>query len=233
MKRRALIAMVLLLATAEARPTAFAGEVVDRIVARIEGDIITLSEVRELGAFQQLAGRAPAQDEEALLGQLIEQWMVANDAAAARFPQPAAADVEREIAALEHHSGTREAFAARLAELGLTARALRRLVERELYLEQYLDYKFRPIVQIEAEAVERYYHEKLIPELQARKETPPPLDKVSEQIRELLVQQEMSRRNAEWLQQTRAQVRVELLGSAEGRSTVKAPVKKPAPKGFR
>jgi peptidyl-prolyl cis-trans isomerase SurA len=225
MRLRTSLAIVLLLVAVAAWPGAFASEIVDRIVARIEGDIITLSEVRELGAFQQLAGRAAAPGEDALLRQLIEQWIVANDAAAARFPQPAPAEVDRELAALQQHAGTRENFEARLAALGLTAKTLRRLVERELYLERYLDYKFRPTVQIEQDAVERYYHETLIPALQARKESPPPLEKVSEQIRELLLQQEISRRSAEWLQQTRGQIHVEILD----RESAPGPARKPAP----
>ncbi len=233
MPRRALIAVVLFLAAGAALPAAPAGEMVDRIVARIEGDIITLSEIRELGAFQQLAGRASAPDQEALLRQLIEQWIVANDAAAARFPLPLAPDVDREIEALRKHIGTPQAFDARLAELQLTATALRRQVEREIYLVRYLDYKFRPTVQIEPEAVERYYRETLLPELQARKEPPPPLEKVSEQIRELLLQQEITRRATDWLAQTRAQVHVEVLdrevSPAPGVKPAQTPAQKPAP----
>ena len=64
-----------------------AGVVVDRVAARIENDIITLSDIRELAAYQRLAGREPAADSE-LLRDLINQWIVANDAAAARFPRP-------------------------------------------------------------------------------------------------------------------------------------------------
>ena len=233
MRRHTSLAIVLLMAAAALLPAAFAGEIVDRIVARIEGDIITLSEVRELGAFQQLAGRAAARDEVGLLRELIEQWIVTNDAAAARFPQPAPAEVDREIAALAQHAGAPEAFEARLAALALTPAALRRLVERELYLERYLDYKFRPTVQIEADAVERYYRDTLIPEMQARKQSPPPLEKVSDQISELLIQQEISRRAAEWLQQTRAQVRVELLDHQAGQQPAKNHAQKPAPEERR
>lgn len=233
MPRHALIAVVLCLAAAEALPAAPAGEVVDRIVVRIEGDIITLSEIRELAAFQHLAGRASAPQPEAVLRQLIEQWIAANDAAAAGFPLPPAADVDREIEALRKRRAAPGDFDARLAELRLTVKAVRRQVEREIYLERYLDYKFRPTVQIEPEAVERYYRETLVAELQARREPPPPLEKVSEQIRELLLQQEISRRAAGWLEQTRAQVHVEVLDSeaapAPGGKPAQIPAQKPAP----
>jgi hypothetical protein len=224
MRRGTIVAIGLFLAAGAGWSAVLANEVVDRVVARIEGDIITLSELRELGAFQQLAGRAAATDQSALLRQLVEQWIVANDAAAARYPLPSAADVDREIDALQKRTGAPEAFHGRLAELGLTGKALRRLVEREIYLERYLDYKFRPTVQIEPEAIENYYRATLIPQLAERKEPAPPLEKVSEQIRELLLQQKISQRAAEWLEQTRAQVHAEVLD----RQAAPVPAVKPA-----
>lgn len=233
MRSVGLFAMILLAATvarpaAVPKPAAPAGEVVDRIVARIEGDIITLGEVRELGSFQKLTGRATA-TEETLLRQLIDQWIVANDAAAARFPQPDADDVDAEVARLEHTAGTSEAFAPRLAALGLTAKALRRMVTRELYLERYLDYKFRPTVKTDPQAIEVYYRDTLLPELKARNESSPPIESVSEQIREVLVQKDISRLSEEWLVQTRAQIHVERMDAGPAQLSVEPPTPKPAP----
>ena len=110
--RHACFIFVLLLSAAEAprrladaRPPQSA-RVVDRIVARIEGDIILQSQVRELGAFQQLIdGHAESDDK--LLEELIEQWVVETEATASHFPQPAQSEIERELARL------REQFAIR------------------------------------------------------------------------------------------------------------------------
>jgi len=202
MPLRAAISLLALLAAAAQ------GQVVDRIVARIEMDVITLSEVRELGAFQQLAG-APRMDDAALLRQLIEQWIVANDAAAARFGQPSEARIDKDIAELEASFPSRQAYLARLGELALSEKAVRRLMLRRVYLSHYLEYKFRPAVQVDPADIERYYGEDFTRDLRARKQPVPPLEEVSEQIRELLVEREISRRAAEWLEQTRAQIRVE------------------------
>src|SRR5712692_9222232 len=89
------------------------GRVVDRIVARIEGDIILLSQVRELGAFQQLIeGRA--EEDDRLLAELLEQWMVQTEATESHFPQPAQSEVDRELARLVAQFGSPEAYAAKL-----------------------------------------------------------------------------------------------------------------------
>src|SRR2546426_6434323 len=58
-------------------------QVVDRIVARVQDDILMLSELRELGRYQQLVQDQAASDDR-LLTQLLEQWIVNAEATAAR-----------------------------------------------------------------------------------------------------------------------------------------------------
>src|SRR5438128_11377825 len=83
---------------ASPRPQA---RIVDGIVAHIEDDIITLSELRELAAYQQLFdGRSQGNEE--LRSELIEQWVVNNEATTARFPLPAQTEVDRELAHVEN-----------------------------------------------------------------------------------------------------------------------------------
>jgi len=197
--------------------------VVDRIVARIEDDILTLSEVRELGSFQQLvngcgaatSGDAPRDAE--LIERLIDQWIVHTEATASRFPRASAAGVQREIEHLEKQFATAEAYRARLRELGLTPEMVARHVERQLYLARYLDYKFRPAVQVEIVQVRKYYEEQLLPELKRRGEQAPALEKVEAQIHELLTQREITARTKLWLEETRARLRIEVAGKESGK----------------
>lgn len=187
-----------------------AQQVVDRIIARIGDDILMLSELEELRAFQQLIeGRSAGRPE--LFEQLVRQWIVVTEAEAVNFPRPAPAQVEAAFAQLADSFGSRETWQARLREAGLTEAAIRRLLERQLLVSSYLDYKFRPALTIEESAVERYYQEELIPQMRTHNQAPPPLDSVREQIRELLTQREISRRATQWLETARAQVRVEIM----------------------
>jgi len=212
--RRAMLMLVLSMGMAGARLTLSAQLVVDRIVARIEDDIITLSEVRELGRYQQLVeGRAGSDD--CLLAELIDQWIVNSEATAARFPRPIEAEVNRELDGLEKQFASPEAYRARLRELGLSA-AVRRIVERQLYLVRYLDYKFRPAAQVDAEAIEKYYREQLTPQLTAAGQTVPPLDSVEDEIRELLTERQIGERTSRWLDETRSRLKIELPAQAKG-----------------
>jgi len=198
----------ILVAFALAGPLA-AQQVVDRIVARVEDDILTLSEVRELEGFQRLLEGRAAGDEEAVR-QLVEQWIVHTEATASRFPRPSEADVRSELERVEKQFPSPEAYRARLRELGLTPQAVGRLMERQLYLARYLDYKFRPAAQVDEAKVEQYYRDEFTPQLRARGQAVPPLEEVEERIHELLTQREISQRAGQWLEETRGRLRIEI-----------------------
>ena len=212
---RARILIFALLVVMAGTPAARAQQVVDRIVVRVEDDILTLSEVRELGRFQQLvngSGQENPAGESELIEKLIDQWIVFTEATAARFPKPAKADVQKELERFAAQFGSADAYRARLQELGLTAESVARNVERQIYLAQYLDYKLRPAAQVESAQVEKYFRDELVPELQKRGQEAPSLESVEGQIRELLTQREISARAAKWLEETRARLRIEITG---------------------
>jgi hypothetical protein len=185
------------------------GRVVDRIVARIEGDIILLSQVRELGAFQQLIeGRAESDDR--LLAEIVEQWIVQTEASESRFPQPAQSEVDRELARLVAQFPSPEAYAAKLRELGLSAAQVRELLTRQIYMERYLDYKFRPLVQIQSADIENYYQKELLPELAKKNQPGPRLAEVEGEIRELLTQRGITGLATKWLDETKSRLKIEM-----------------------
>jgi hypothetical protein len=212
--RRAILIFVVLLAAAlagrasEAAASPQSSRVVDRIVARIEGDIILQSQVRELGAFQQLI-EGHAENDSQLLSELIEQWMVQTEASASHFPDPAQSEVDRELSRLTASFASPEAYSAKLRELGLSADEVRQLLARQIYIERYLDYKFRPTVQIEPADIAAYYQKELLPELAKQNQTAPRQADVEEQIREVLVQRGISTLTAKWLDETKSRLKIE------------------------
>jgi len=192
------------------------GKVIDGIAARVEGDIITESEVRELASFQQLVeGKAGSRQD--VLGELIDQWIVRAEAANAKYPEPQDADVESDLTRLRKQFLSTEAYEARLAELGLTDGAVRRLIRQELYLTQFLRYKFRPAVQVDQKQIEAYYQRELLPELKKHGEGPPALEGVEDKIQDVLVEREINRLAARWLDETKSRLQIDLtpVGSAE------------------
>ena len=103
MRRALWIIWLLLLVAAYCVPPASAfsaaaaqqAQIVDRIVVpHRRDDIITLSGVRELAGYQQLLD-GQAEPDDKILNELIEQWVVNNEATAAGYPEPAESEVNR------------------------------------------------------------------------------------------------------------------------------------------
>ena len=184
-------------------------QIVDAIVVRIEDDIITLSELRELAAYQQfLDGRSQSNEE--IRSELIEQWVVNNEATTTGFPLPAQAEVDRELSRVETSFSSPAVYQQRLGAVGLTAAAVRRIITRQIYLARYLDYKFRSSIQVDDAALADYYRDHLVPELHAKGQQAPPLTDVTEQIREVLIEQGVNERTAAWFDETKPRLKLEL-----------------------
>jgi hypothetical protein len=187
-----------------------AQEVIDRIVARIETDIILLSDVRQLNRYQVfLDGKA--QSDADILNRLIDQWIVRSEAGVARFPQPSEEDVNRSIERLKRSFSSSEEFQQRQKQSGITDDEIRRFVRAQLYLSNYLDSRFRPAIQIDDRAVEDFYKSRVVPRAESRGQTPPTLDNARDFIQEALVQQAINEQADRWLKESRARVRVETM----------------------
>jgi hypothetical protein len=188
-------------------------QTVDGIAARIEDNIVTESEVRELAAFQELVdGRAQPRSE--LIRELADQWIIRGEANAARYPPPSPEDVDSAYAKLVKQFPSPEEFKNRCARVGLTETDIRRILEQQLYLSRFLDYRFRPEAQVDDQQIERYYKEELTPQLKARGQMVPPLDEVEDTIREVLVQRVINTQSKKWLDETRERLQIDIVDGA-------------------
>jgi hypothetical protein len=188
---------------------------IDGIAVRIDTDVITESEVRELGDFQMLVdGSSKPRDE--IITELCDQWIVHGEAETARFPHPSDKDIDNAYARLAKLFESPEAFAAKVTQAGLTQTAVRRELEAQLYLSDFIDFRFRQAAEVDDAAVQKYYDEQFAPQLKAKGEAVPPLDKVHDTIHEVLVQQAINARAEQWLDDTRAHLEIDVLPQAGG-----------------
>ena len=218
MRRNSLIALPMALAAMLARPAegAHGQQVVDRIVARVEGDVILLSEVRALSNYQQLVDGKSESDAQ-ILDRLIDQWIVRNEAETARFPHPTDAEIARGVERVESAFASPEEYAQRRKQCGLTEADVRSMVGSQLYLTNYLDSRFRSSVQIEPAQIEEFYRTSVLPRAKARKQTPPTLDASKEYIQQALTQQQINEETDRWLKESHAHLHVEKLLEASAK----------------
>lgn len=188
----------------------FSQEVIDRIAARIESDIILLSDVRQLGRYQMLV-EGKSEGDAQLLDRLVDQWVVQNEADASRFPPPPDADVEQAVAALKKSFASPQAYEERKKLSGLSDLEIRDKIATQLYLTDYLDSRFRPSVQVDAKAIEEFYKSAVLPRAKARGQEPPSLEASRDTIQEALVQQSIDSQAEQWLKDSRARIHVQRL----------------------
>lgn len=188
---------------------------IDGVAARIEDDIITESEVRELSAFQQLVDGKPKARSE-VINELADQWIVRGEAKTELFPNPSQQDVGRAYQEFLKQFPSAEDFKARCVAAGLTDAAVRRMIEQQLYLSRFLDYRFRPQAQIERQDIETYYEKEFVPQLKAHNQTVPPVDSVADTIREVLTQRFINDSATKWLDDTRGRLRIDVVSEGNG-----------------
>ena len=188
--------------------------IVDGVAARIEDDILTESEVRELCAFQKLVdGAAKARADR--IRELADQWIVRVEADAAKFEAPASGDVDRAYTKLAAQFPSPEEFKDRCAAAGITEAAVRRILGQQLYLSRFLDYRFRPAAQVDQKQIEAYYNNEFVPQLKTRNQTVPPLDDLRDTIREVLIQRTISERANEWLDEARSRLKIDVISEGD------------------
>jgi hypothetical protein len=195
--------VLLLLATGAA-----AQEVVDRVAARIENDIILMSDIRTLNRYQQFLDGKSETDAQ-ILDRLIDQWIVRTEANVSRFPPPSAGDIERSVEAVRKSFASIEEYEARKKQIGLSEAEVREMAAAQLYLSSYLDSRFRPGVQIDPKTIDDFYQKSVVPRAKARGQEPPPLDEARELIQEALVQRGINDQADQWLIESKARLHIE------------------------
>ena len=134
----ALVACVLALAAL--RPLA-ADEVIDRVVAVVEGDLIMQSDVnavRTLGLSWTSSGAAS----DDVVSQLIDRALVLSEIERYSPPEPAPAAIDDRLRAVRERFSTPEAFDQALARVGFSEQRLRQTLRQDLRIDAYLQQRF-------------------------------------------------------------------------------------------
>jgi peptidyl-prolyl cis-trans isomerase SurA len=192
-------------------------EVIDRIVAKVNGHIILQSDLDDALRYEALLSGKPLDqftddDRRAVLDQLIDQELLDEQMKSASFPHASEKDAALRIAEarkLYTDAATDAGWQAVLARLQLTQNDLLVHVEQQIDLMRLVDARLRPQVQIDSKSIEAYYRDKFVPQLkQSGASAEVPLADVSGKIRELLTQQKMNELLVSWLQNLRSESKV-------------------------
>jgi peptidyl-prolyl cis-trans isomerase SurA len=206
-----------------ALPAARAGDVIDRIVATVNGHVILQSDWDDALCYEAvLSGRAVSlfteEERKAVLDRLIDQELLAEQMKSASFKHATEDEAAAEVvAARKQYSEavSDEGWQTFLARYGLTEKMLIAHVQQQIDVMRLVDAHLRPTVQIDSKTIEAYYRDKFVPQLKQSGAGDVPLADVSAQIRELLTQEKVSELMVSWLQSLRSESKVSLPGINE------------------
>ena len=203
-------------------PAARAAEVIDRIIATVNGHIILQSDWDEALCYESLLNGRPLNqftddDRRAVLDRLIDQELLGEQMTSAFFRHASEAEAAARLAEARKQypeAATPQGWQAVLARFELSEKNLLAHVQQQIDLMRLVDARLRPAVQIDSKTIEAYYREKFVPQLKPSTagETPPA--EVAAKIRELLTEEKVNQLMVSWLQSLRAESKVSIPGMA-------------------
>ena len=134
-------------------------EVIDRILAVVDTQIITLSDVRAALRFGLVPEDVSLDPTGTVLQRLIDRRLMLTEVDRYAPPEPADLAVNASLAAVERRFKDALAFEIALTQSGLTREELRRQLRDVLRIEAYLQQRFSTAVQVSDDEVLRYYRE--------------------------------------------------------------------------
>ena len=204
-------------------PLARAAQVIDRIVATVNGHIILQSDLDEALRYESvLSGRSQSDfsDDErrAVLDRLVDQELLGEQMKSAFFQHASESEAAERVSDAKKQypeAATDEGWRAVLARFQLTEKDVLGHVQQQIDLMRLVDAHLRPAVQIDSKTIEAYYRDKFVPQLKQSGAGQVPLEAVTGKIRELLTEEKVNELLVSWLQSLRSESKLSITaGSA-------------------
>jgi peptidyl-prolyl cis-trans isomerase SurA len=212
MRKLPLVLWMVVLALA---PLGRGADLVDRIVATVNGHVILQSDWDDAIRFEAFVEGRPLDrmsdhDRARALDRLIDQELLREQAQGPETSQPPAEEVQQRIMDLqkEHKANTSSQWHAVLAKYGLAQKQVESWLAHDIAVLHQVEARLRPTVQIAPQTIETYYQETFLPQLRKAGAQDVPLAQVSGRIREILTEQKVNELFTSWLQTLRSESKI-------------------------
>jgi hypothetical protein len=188
-------------------------EIIARIAAVVEGQVITTGDVERLIRADLVPRREGEQETEyrrRVLDTAIDFILQRRDAERFGLKDVRPADVDARIDSLALADGSREKMFARLAGAGMDETNLRQIIQQRLQIDAYVEERFAPLIFITLDEIERYYRETWSQQRRDKGLPVPPLAEVREQLREMLRAEGLAQEVRRWTENLRSRANVDV-----------------------
>jgi hypothetical protein len=187
-------------------------EIIDRIAITAGNQVITESQIDEeirITAFlnrEKLDVNPDARKQAA--SRLVEQALVKREMDLSHYPLPQAGDASAALAGVKATYPNEADFAAALQSYGISAADLTRRLLWQFTLLRFIDYRFRPGIQIPGTDMQTYYRQQVSGWEQQGIKPIPTLEDSRDQIEEILTQKRIDQALDQWMADARKQAAV-------------------------
>jgi hypothetical protein len=188
------------------------GEIIDRIAVSVGSQVITQDQIGEeirVTAFlnHEKPDMSPVQKRRSA-ERLVEQTLIRREIDLSKYPLPPMSDAEQSLEKIQNQFGSDTAFDEALQKFGITEKDLLSHLWWQLTVLHFIDYRFRPGVQVKDADIEAFYSAEVEKWKQQGVDPIPSLDDSRAKIEEILEQQRIDQALDRWLGDTRTQVEI-------------------------
>lgn len=134
-------------------------ELVDRVLALVEGHTILLSDVRAFVRLGLVHSTGTGEQQSDALGRLIRRHLILTEVDRYVVEEPAVKIVDQRLGQVREQFQTEGQWSDVLAETGLDNADLRHIVRDEIRIETYLDQRFISAIQPTDDELLNYYRQ--------------------------------------------------------------------------
>ncbi len=188
-------------------------EVVDRVAAIIDQQVITLSEVNQMVQIRFFPRRIGTSEDDyrrEVLEALIAQALRLRDVQRFGVQDVPKESVETRVQEIQKRFASPAEFAAAMQHAELSGDDLRGLVKRQLQVETYIQDKIAQVISVASEEIQNDYNTTWSERRRQRGLPIPPLAEAREEIRAILKAKRLQSDIDEWTAQLRARANVDV-----------------------
>jgi peptidyl-prolyl cis-trans isomerase SurA len=190
--------------------------IVDRIVVTVGTQAITSSELELTVRLTAFLNQAPidfsTENRRKTVERLIEQRIVLKELDFSRFPRPSMEEVEPRLRTIINllFADDEAAYRAALEKYGITEDDLKRYLPWQSTFFGFIDFRFRPGIQVTDAEIEEYFKSRILP--LAQKANPGKtiaLDEYHDRIERILMARREEVEMQGWLAETRKRTKID------------------------
>jgi hypothetical protein len=211
--------LLILFALSAGFPQSAMGEEIDRVLASVNGNIITRNDLRmarDLNLVLEFGRGEPAgTSSQNGLDRIVDLELIRQELENFPLASDDRSGIEAQIAELRKAYVEIGGLESLLFRLGLQQEEVEDYIHLQASIKRFVHLRFNPFVSVSTEEVNNYYRDELVPRLRKAGAPVPGLAEVAKSIEQILTEIKVNASLESWIRDLRNHSRIEILESGD------------------